>query len=124
MRTFDPELTRMSLMYLEQEQQAVTQWVLERAMSESFAQHAYEILTESWGVDGDSDLLGVADRLEHGDTRAAIRELDYAIGCVRARLRAYLTLRAALVAGDPRVLEAIKDKDVSDIDDWTERVEV
>lgn len=91
-------------------------------MSKSFAQQAYEMLTEAWDVDG--DLLVVADRLELGRTEGAVRELDHEIGCVRARLRAYLTLRAALVAGDPQALEAIKDKDVSDIDDWTERVEI
>jgi len=90
----------------------------------SFAQQAYEMLTESWGVDGDSDLLVVADRLELGRVEAAVRELDYEIGCVRARLRAYLTLRSALVAGDPQALGAIKDKDISDIGDWPERVEV
>lgn len=89
-----------------------------------FAKQAYEMLITSWGVDGDHDLRVVADVLDRGDADAAVRELDYVLGFVRAQLRAYLTLRSALVMKDADLLRSIAEKDASDIDDWPGRVEV
>lgn len=84
----------------------------------SFLERAYALLVQSWGVDGDHDLLSVADALHAQDRNRAIREIDRQIEFTRAKLRAYLTLRSALVAQDRAAIESMRDTNLTDIDSW------
>lgn len=84
---------------------------------------AYSVLVDGWGVDGDHDLSSVADALQAGDREQSVRKLEAQIEFISARLRAYLTLRHALVMSDAATLESIRDKDPSNIDDWPDRME-
>lgn len=82
---------------------------------------AYDLLVGGWGVDGDHDLTSVADALGQGDREMAVKKLEQQIAFATARLRAYIALRSALVMQDASALEALRDKDITDIADWLER---
>lgn len=84
---------------------------------------AYNILVDDWGVDGNHDLTYVADALDRGDRQRAVEELDRQIGHVTAMLRAYLTLRHVLIMQDGKTLEFIREKDITNIADWPDRIE-
>ena len=87
-------------------------------------EQAYTLLADDWHVDGDDGFSIVADALRRNDRALAVKRLDEQIEYATAFLRACITLRGALVMQDSAIIDAIREKDTSDIDDWPDRVEV
>jgi hypothetical protein len=80
---------------------------------------AYGLLTDVWACSHGAPLYHVADQLQRGNTPAAVQNLDYAIDVLTAQV----ALRAALLAGDVKDIEGMRERTLDDIIDWPNALE-